>query len=65
MREAQLERIPYLFVVGDKEVESDGVSVRMRAGADVGFVPLADAARIVRDAAQEPFKRGGMSYSFS
>ncbi len=65
VREAQLERIPYMFVVGDKEVEADGVSVRVRAGADVGFVPLAEAARIVREAAQEPFKRGGMSYSFS
>lgn len=63
--QAQLERIPYMFVVGDKEVEADGVSVRVRAGADVGFVPLAEAARIVRDAVEEPFKRGGMSYSFS
>jgi len=65
VREAQLERIPYMFIVGDKEVEADGVSVRVRAGADVGFVTLPDAAKLIRDAAQEPFKRGGMSYSFS
>ncbi len=65
VREAQLERIPYMLIVGDKEVEADGVNVRVRGGADVGLVPLAEAARIVREAAMEPFKRGGMSYSFS
>ena len=65
VREAQLERIPFMFIVGDKEVEADSVNVRVRAGADVGLVPLAEAARIVREAATEPFKRGGMSYSFS
>ena len=54
-----------MFIVGDKEVEADGVSVRVRAGADVGFATLPDAAKLIRDAAQEPFKRGGMSYSFS
>jgi len=65
VREAQLERIPYMLIVGDKEVEADGVNVRVRGGADVGFVPLSGAAQIIRDAAHEPFKRGGMSYSFS
>ncbi|OIN99152.1 MAG: threonine--tRNA ligase [Desulfovibrionaceae bacterium CG1_02_65_16] len=65
VREAQLERIPYMFIVGDKEVEADGVNVRVRGGADVGFVSLQEAATLIKDAAQEPFKRGGMSYSFS
>ena len=65
VREAQLERIPYMLIVGDKEVEADGVNVRVRGGADVGFVPLSGAAQIILDAAHEPFKRGGMSYSFS
>jgi len=46
-------------------VEADSVNVRVRGGADVGLVPLEEAARIVREAATEPFKRGGMSYSFS
>ena len=65
VREAQLDRIPYMFVIGDKEVEADSVNVRVRNGADIGLVPLDEAARIVREAATEPFKRGGMSYSFS
>jgi threonyl-tRNA synthetase len=65
VREAQLERIPYMFIVGDKEVEADGVNVRVRGGADVGFVALPAAAQLIKDAAAEPFKSGGMSYSFS
>ena len=65
VREAQLERIPYMFIIGDKEVEADGVNVRVRGGADVGFASLPDAVALIKEAAQEPFKRGGMSYSFS
>ena len=32
IREAQLQRIPYMLVVGDKEAESGGVAVRDRGG---------------------------------
>ncbi|MDR1630017.1 MAG: threonine--tRNA ligase [Oscillospiraceae bacterium] len=36
LREAQLERIPYMLVVGDKEAEEGTVSVRKRSVGDVG-----------------------------
>jgi threonyl-tRNA synthetase len=36
IREAQLQKIPYMFIVGEKEIESDTVSVRERATGDVG-----------------------------
>ena len=36
IREAQLEKIPYMLVVGDKEVESNSVSVRSRENGDIG-----------------------------
>ncbi|MBQ6570058.1 MAG: hypothetical protein IJL87_07360, partial [Clostridia bacterium] len=36
IREAQLEKIPYMLVVGDKEVESGTVSVRSRKEGDLG-----------------------------
>jgi threonyl-tRNA synthetase len=65
VREAQLERIPYMLTVGDKEVEAGGVNVRVRGGADAGLVALPDVAAMIKEAAAEPFKRGGMSYSFS
>ena len=36
IREAQLQKIPYMLVVGDKEVESNSVSVRSRENGDIG-----------------------------
>jgi len=36
IRQAQLQKIPYMLIVGDKEVASAGVSVRLRSGEDMG-----------------------------
>ena len=36
IREHTLQKIPYLLVVGDKEVESNSVAVRTRRGEDLG-----------------------------
>jgi len=36
IREAQLQKIPYMLIVGDKEAESATVSVRLRSGEDLG-----------------------------
>ncbi len=65
IREAQVHKIPYMLVIGDKEVENGGVSVRPRAGEDLGFMSVDEFAAQVRAECQEPFKRGGMHYSFS
>jgi threonyl-tRNA synthetase len=65
VREAQLEKIPYMLVVGDKEVQSETVNVRWRDGADPGEMQVAGVADIIWAACEEPFQRGGMSYSFS
>ena len=64
VREAQMQKIPYILVVGDKEVEAGGVNVRLR-GENLGLKTLEEAAGMVHDECVEPFKRGGMSYSFS
>jgi threonyl-tRNA synthetase len=51
IREAQAEKIPYMFIVGAKEAKSGNVSVRSREGGDEGAVPLADVvARVVKEA---------------
>ncbi|MDR2892590.1 MAG: threonine--tRNA ligase [Deltaproteobacteria bacterium] len=65
VRQAQMEKIPYILVVGDKEVEAGGVNVRLNNGDTIGLKSLDEFAALVREAAEEPFKRGGMSYSFS
>ncbi|MCC8043833.1 MAG: threonine--tRNA ligase [Oscillospiraceae bacterium] len=40
IRQAQLEKIPYFFIVGDKEVEDKTVSLRSRKDGDLGASPL-------------------------
>lgn len=40
IREHTLQKIPYLFVVGDKEVENNSVSVRSREGEDFGIMTI-------------------------
>ena len=40
IREAQLEKIPYMLVVGDKEAECGAVAVRTRSGGDEGAMEL-------------------------
>jgi len=40
IRESTLRRIPYLLVVGDREVEQGCVAVRTREGEDLGIVPV-------------------------
>ncbi len=45
VRDAQLQKIPYMLVVGDKEAAADAVSVRLRSNENIGPVPLADFIR--------------------
>ncbi|WP_290654423.1 threonine--tRNA ligase [Idiomarina sp.] len=49
IREHTLKRVPYLLVVGDKEVEAGEVAVRTRGGEDLGKMPLEDFIAKVED----------------
>ncbi len=40
IREAQLEKIPYMLVVGKREAEANNVAVRLRSGEDLGAMPI-------------------------
>ena len=40
IREAQLEKVPYMFIVGDKEMEENAVSVRSRKQGDLGVMAI-------------------------
>ena len=48
IRERTLERIPYLLVVGDREVEQNTVSVRTRDGKDLGSMSIPEFADKLR-----------------
>lgn len=40
IREAQLQKVPYMLVIGDKEIEANAVGVRSRADGDIGQMKL-------------------------
>ena len=44
IREATLEKIPFMLVVGDRDMEAGTVSIRTRTGEDLGAMSLADFA---------------------
>jgi threonyl-tRNA synthetase len=47
IREAQLKKIPYMLVVGKREVAERGVSPRRRDGKDLGLMPLGDTVDLI------------------
>lgn len=50
IRQAQLDRVPYMLVVGDKEVTSATVSVRWRSGEQQSALPLSDFKKSIKKA---------------
>lgn len=65
VREAQVAKIPYILVIGEKEAQAGGVNVRLRNGENVGLKSVSEVAAMIRADGEEPFKRGGMRYSFA
>ncbi len=49
IRDAQMQKIPYMLVVGDKEAESGSVALRLRSGENPGPLPLAAFLERARD----------------
>jgi threonyl-tRNA synthetase len=48
IRDAQLQKIPFMFVVGAKEAEAGTVSVRHRSKGDLGPKPLAEVVETLQ-----------------
>jgi threonyl-tRNA synthetase len=42
IRQAQTQKVPYMLVVGDKEIEAGAVAVRLRSGDNLGAVSVDD-----------------------
>ncbi|MBC7358144.1 MAG: threonine--tRNA ligase [Desulfacinum sp.] len=47
IREAQLQKVPYMLVVGDKEVEAGGVRPRRRDGTQLDLMPVEEFVQLV------------------
>jgi len=52
IRDAQMQKIPYMLVMGDKEAAGHAVAVRLRSGEDKGAMPLEDFIRMAQQAIQ-------------
>jgi threonyl-tRNA synthetase len=53
IREHTLQRVPYLLVAGDRELESGSIAVRTREGEELGSMPLEQlAARLLDEVAR-------------
>ncbi|MBI3244241.1 MAG: threonine--tRNA ligase [Chloroflexi bacterium] len=52
IRDAQLQKIPYMLVAGDKEAEAGAVAVRLRSGEDLKAKPLAEVIEMMKKAVE-------------
>ena len=49
IREAQLHKVPYMLIAGDRDIEAGAVSVRTRAGDDLGALKIEQVIETLRD----------------
>jgi threonyl-tRNA synthetase len=57
IRDAQLQKTPYMLIVGDKEAQAEQIAVRVRTGQDLGPRPIAEfrelALRLIAEKSRE------------
>ena len=53
IRQATLEKVPFMLVVGDRDMENGTVSVRRRSGEDLGAMTLDQFAALLGDEVRE------------
>lgn len=53
IRDAQLEKVPYMLILGDREMETGTVAVRLRNGQDLGDLAVADFVAMAQSAIAE------------
>jgi threonyl-tRNA synthetase len=50
IRDAQIQKIPYMLVTGDKEAAAGAVAVRLRSGEDRGAMPVEQFLALAKQA---------------
>ncbi len=53
IRQAQMEKVPYMLVMGDKEAEEGLIAVRSRKNGDMGAMPVADFVAMIKKEIKE------------
>ena len=59
IRTAQMQKVPYMLVAGDREQEAGAVAVRRRGGDDLGAMSLADFVSRLGEESQIPTRAKG------
>jgi threonyl-tRNA synthetase len=49
IREAQMMKVPYMLVIGDREMESERISPRERNGENLGIIGVDDFVDLIRE----------------
>ena len=57
IRNAQMEKVPYMIILGDKDVENKTVSVRHRSGEDLGSISLEEFEKVLADVVGNKLKK--------
>ena len=57
IRNAQLEKVPYMIILGDKDIENKTVSVRHRSGEDLGAISMEQFQSILADVVDNKLKK--------
>ena len=57
IRNAQLEKVPYMIILGDKDIENKTVSVRHRSGEDLGAISMEQFQTILADVVDNKLKK--------
>jgi threonyl-tRNA synthetase len=47
IREAEMDKIPYMIIIGEKEIEADKIAVRKHGGEDLGQMTVEEFAQII------------------
>lgn len=53
IRDAELNKIPFMLIVGEKEAENNEVSVRQRGSGDLGSMSIADFSKLVQQTIED------------
>ncbi len=61
IRDAQLQKIPYMLVVGEREAAEGKVAVRLRSGKDLGAMPLETFIARIKNEAESRLECGGIA----
>jgi threonyl-tRNA synthetase len=48
IRNAQLQKVPYMLVIGGREAEANAVAVRLRSGEDLGAMPIEEFLSLIQ-----------------